>query len=109
MAGDREAPRAGVAGDSRAAAHGGAARVIWRLFAGFVGGYALISALVAVMGSALPLVGVPRGEAISLATMLALFVYVPACLAMFATSRPWRDGAGLIAVAAALALVASMI
>jgi hypothetical protein len=87
----------------------GAGRIAWRLFAGFVGGYALISAMVAAMGSALPAIGVPRGEAVSLALLLALFVYVPVCLLMFATRRPWRDGLVLFAGASVLAATAAMI
>lgn len=88
--------------------HDGAGRIAWRLFAGFGGGYALISAMVAAMGSALPMIGVPRGEAVSLALLLALFFYVPVCLLMFATKRPWRDGLLLLAGAGALAIVAAM-
>jgi hypothetical protein len=87
--------------------HDGPHRIAWRLFAGFAGGYALISAMVAAMGSVLPATGVPRGEAVSLALLLALFVYVPACLCMFATRRPWRDGLALFAGAGALAIIAA--
>lgn len=86
----------------------GAARVAWRLFAGLVGGYALVSAMVAAVGSVLPLLGVPRAEAVSLALLLALFVYVPACLLMFATRRPWRRGLALIGSAGALAALAAI-
>jgi len=41
--------------------------------------------------------------------MLALFIYVPTCLMMFATPRPWRDGLAVLATAAALMLLARTI
>ncbi|WP_141395810.1 iron uptake protein [Sphingomonas spermidinifaciens] len=87
----------------------GAALILWRIAAGFVGGYALTSGFVALLGSVLPLAGMARGEAVSLAAMLALFVYVPACLLMFATRRPLRDGALLSAGAAATIALARAI
>lgn len=108
MAGDRDARAGSALAASRSVVHDGVVRIAWRLFAGFVGGYALVSAMVAAMGSILPLVGMPRGEAVSLALLLALFVYVPACLFMFATHRPWRGGLVLFGAAAALALLASV-
>jgi hypothetical protein len=80
----------------------------WRLFAGLVGGHALASGMVAAMGSMLPLVGMPRGEAVSLAILLALIAYAPTCLAMLASGRPWRDGLALFATAGALIALASM-
>ena len=86
-----------------------APRIAWRLFAGFAGGYALISAMVAAMGSVLPMIGLPRGEAVSLALLLALFVYVPVCLWMIATRRPLRDGLALFAGAGALAIIAAAV
>ena len=55
------------------------------------------------------LIGVARGEAVALALMLALFIYVPVCLLMFATPRPWRDGLAVVATAAALMLLARAI
>lgn len=84
----------------------GAVCIAWRLFAGFGGGYALTNAFVAASGKLLPLLGLARGEAVSLALMLALIVYVPVCLMMFATRRPVRDGLAVLAVAAMLALSA---
>lgn len=80
--------------------------ILWRIAVGFVGGYALTSGFVALLGSALPLTGMAKGEAVSLAALLALFVYVPACLAMFATRRPLRDGSLLLAGAAAMIVLA---
>jgi hypothetical protein len=94
------------AGASRSVVQDGPARVAWRLLAGFGGGYALVSAMVAAAGSVLPLAGMPRGEAVSLALLVALFVYVPACLLMIATPRPWRDGLALCGAAALLAALA---
>jgi hypothetical protein len=87
----------------------GPGRIAWRLLAAFGGGYALVSGFVAMMGQVLPLIGVARGEAVALALMLALFIYVPVCLMMFATPRPWRDGLAVLATAAALILLARAI
>lgn len=97
MAGDRQA-----AGAARAPVGFGGALALWRLLVGFVGGYALVSGFVALTGSALPLLGMARGEALSLAALLALFVYVPACLLMLSTRRPWRDGTIMLTFAAAM-------
>lgn len=108
MAGDREARAGSAMAAPRSVVHDNVVRIAWRLFAGFVGGYALVSAMIAAMGSLLPLVGVPRGEAVSLALLLALFVYVPACLFMFATHRPLRGVLVLFGAAGALALLASV-
>ncbi len=85
-----------------------ALRIIWRLLAGLGGGYALVSAFVAAAGTLLPQLGMARGEAVSLALLLALFVYVPACLLMLATRHPWRDGLAVIAAAAALLALARL-
>lgn len=82
---------------------------LWRTICGFVGGYALTSGFVALAGSALPLVGIVRSEAVSLAALLALFVYVPACLAMFVTRRPIRDGVTLLTLAVTAIAAASAI
>lgn len=109
MAGDREAISRPETAASRSVVHDGAAIIVWRLFAGFGGGYGLISAMVAAMGSVLPLFGVPRGEAVSLALLLALFAYLPACLLMVATHRPWRDGLVLCGAAALLAALAAIV
>jgi len=108
MAGDREAILRSRRGTARSVVDDGAARIAWRLLAGFGGGYALVSAMVAAVGSLLPLAGVPRGEAVSLAMLLALFVYVPVCLFMIATHRPWRDGLALCGAAVLLAALAAM-
>ena len=89
--------------------HDGTARIVLRLLAGFGGGYALVSAFVAASGKLLPLLGMARGEAVSLALMLALLVYVPICLLMFATRHPVCDGLAVLAGAAALALLARMV
>ena len=89
--------------------HDGAARIVWRLLAGFGGGYALVSAFVAASGKLLPLIGMARGDAVSLALMLALLVYVPICLLMFATRHPVRDGLAVLAVATALVLLARIV
>jgi hypothetical protein len=87
----------------------GAALIAWRLIIGFIGGYALTSGFVALTGSLLPLAGIARGEAVNLAALFAVIVYVAACLLMIATRRPLRDGtllatcaAGAIALAAAI-------
>lgn len=90
-------------------ADNGAALIAWRLIIGFVGGYALTSGFVALTGSVLPLVGMARGETTNLAALLALFVYVPACLLMIATRRPLRDGAIVAACAAASIALAAAI
>jgi hypothetical protein len=95
--------------DGRAITDDGALRLVWRLLAGFGGGYAAISAFVAASGKLLPLVGLARGEAVSLALMLALLVYVPICLIMFATRHPLRDGLAVLAAAATLALLAQAV
>jgi hypothetical protein len=87
----------------------GWALVVWRIVVAFVGGYALTSGFVALTGSVLPLVGMARGEAVSLAALLALFVYVPASLLMIATRRPLRDGAFLLATSVTLIALAVMI
>jgi len=87
----------------------GAPIIVWRLLASFGGGYALVSAFVAASGKLLPLVGIARGEAVALALMLALLVYVPVCLIMFATRRPVRDGLAVLASAAALAVLVRMV
>lgn len=89
--------------------HDDAVRIVWRLLAGFGGGYALVSALVAASGKLLPLLGLARGEAVSLALMLALLVYVPICLMMLATRHPVRDGLGVLAAATTLALLAQAV
>lgn len=89
--------------------HDGAMRIVWRLLAAFGGGYALVSALVAASGKLLPLLGMARGEAVSLALMLALLVYVPICLMMFATRHPVRDGFKVLAVATAFVLLARIV
>lgn len=91
-----------VTGNARRVAGYGGALALWRLFVGFVGGYALVSGFVALTGSALPLIGMERGEALSLGALLALFVYVPACLFIFASRRPWRDGTLMLLLAAAI-------
>ncbi len=96
MAGERQA-----AGTARKVAGFGGAVALWRLFVGFVGGYALVSGFVALAGSALPLLGMARGEALSLAVLFALIVYVSACLFILSTRRPWRDGAVMLLLAAA--------
>jgi hypothetical protein len=87
----------------------GALRIVWRLLAGFGGGYALVSALVAASGKMLPLVGMARSEAVSLALLVALFVYVAAWLLMFASRHPWRDGLAVMAAAAALMALARLV
>ncbi len=97
MAGEGQA-----SGAAREIAGYGGALALWRLFVGFVGGYALTSGFVALAGSALPLIGMARGEALSLGGLLALFVYVPACLFIFASRRPWRDGTLMLLLAAAI-------
>jgi hypothetical protein len=82
--------------------------VAWRLLAGFGGGYLATSGFVALAGSVLPLIGMARGEALSLALLLALLVYIPLCLLMFATRAPVRDGMAVLGsggILAALALV----
>jgi hypothetical protein len=84
----------------------GALRIVWRLLAGFGGGYAAVSAFVAASGKLLPLLGLARGEAVSLALMLTLLVYVPICLMIFTTRHPFRDGFAVLAAAATLALLA---
>lgn len=81
----------------------------WRLLAGFGGGYLATSGFVALAGSALPLIGMARGEALSLALLLALFVYIPVCLLMFATRAPVRDGLAVVGLGSALAAVALVI
>ncbi len=83
--------------------------VVWRLLAGFGGGYGVTSGFVALAGSALPLLGLARGEALSLALLAALFVYVPLCLAMIASRAPLRDGLAVFGAAAALIGRASVI
>jgi hypothetical protein len=84
----------------------GALLIIWRIFSGFGGGYLVVSGIVAALGSALPLLGLARGEALSLGILLALFIYVPVCLLMFASHRPWRDGMGVWGVGAGLVALA---
>lgn len=76
--------------------------VMWRLLTGFGGGYLVTSGFVALVGSALPLIGLARGEAVSLATLLALFVYGPVCLLMFASRSPVRDGIAVLGTGGAL-------
>jgi len=87
----------------------GTACALWRLFVGFVGGYALVAGFVALTGSVLPLLGMARGEALSLAALLALFVYVPACLFILASRSPWRDGTLMLVLAAATIAAATAI
>lgn len=104
MAGNRQ-----TAGSQRAPAGFGGALAVWRLLVGFVGGYALVSGFVALTGSALPLLGMERGEALSLASLFALFVYVPACLFILSTRRPWRNGTIMLMLAAAMIAAAVVI
>jgi len=77
----------------------GASMILWRLLGGFGGGYLVVSGMIALMGSALPKVGLNRVDAISLGTLLALFVYVPLCMLMFASGKPMRDGLAVFVVA----------
>jgi len=98
-----------VTDNARGVAGYGGVLALWRLFVGFVGGYALVSGFVALTGSALPLLGMARGEAVSLAALLALFVYVPACLFIFASHKPWRDGTLMLLLAVATIAAATAI
>jgi hypothetical protein len=92
--------------DGRAISKDGALLIGWRLLTGFGGGYLVASGMVAVLGLALPLLGLARGEAINLGTLLALFVYVPICLLMIASRRPVRDGTGVLGAGASLIILA---
>lgn len=83
--------------------------VLWRFVAAFGGGYLLVSGMVALMGSALPYAGLPRAEAISLGTLLALFVYVPVCLFVFASRSPLKDGMIVFVTALMLIGLATMV
>lgn len=80
--------------------------VAWRLAAGFGGGYLVTSGFVALVGSALPAFGLAPGEAVSRAMLLALFVYVPLCLLMFASRAPLRDGVIVFGAGGALMALA---
>ncbi|WP_255360162.1 hypothetical protein [Erythrobacter sp. QSSC1-22B] len=42
-------------------------------------------------------------------TLLALFVYVPICLFMFSTTRPWRDGLALLMAGIGLIALAKLV
>ncbi|MFN4039226.1 MAG: hypothetical protein ACK4IB_07805 [Erythrobacter sp.] len=83
--------------------------MVWRLVAGFGGGYLATSGFVALTGSVLPLIGMARGEALSLALLLALPVYIPLCLLMFATRAPVRDGLAVVGGGGALMALAAAI
>ncbi len=56
-----------------------------------LGGYAFSAALVALLALALPLaVGMPRSEAVLLASMLGFLIYLALLIWAFAERRLWR-------------------
>ena len=84
------------------------AAVLSRLLAAVCGGYALAAGCVALVSVALPrLVGVPRGEAVLLASMLGFVVYLVLLLWAFAARlwRVWAVLAGGAALSFGLALL----
>jgi hypothetical protein len=63
-----------------------ALRVLGAVFAG----YAFSAALVALLALMLPLVGMPKSEAVVLASMLGFPIYLAVLIWAFSERRPWR-------------------
>ncbi len=80
--------------------------VALRVLGAVLGGYAFSAALVALLALILPLVGMPRSEAVVLASMLGFLIYLALLIWAFAERKLWRVWAGLGAgTAMALLLV----
>ena len=79
------------------------ANVAIRTLAATVGGYLVAALTAAMLARTLPL---PRVEAVTIGTMLAYLVVPGVAVWAFLARGPWRALAGVVGVAALLALVA---
>jgi hypothetical protein len=80
--------------------------VTLRVLGAVLGGYAFSAAFVALLALALPRVtGLPRSEAVLLASMLGFLVYLVALIWAFAERRLWRPWAVFIAGTASAVLL----
>ncbi len=82
----------------------GPALVVWRLIVAILGGYAFTSGYAAIVGTALPLVGVARADALVVAMITAFLVYATMILWAVATKHPWRFG-GIVFAASLLMII----
>ncbi len=87
----------------------GAGRVVLRLVAIVLGGYAASSALVAVGAVTLPLLGVTRSDAFTLCGALGFLIYLALALWAAAERRLFLLIATLLALTAGGAAVAALI